>query len=155
MSNEPTDSEPTHDEFVPGPESGDYPSTLRITALPADKAQAATLDRIERWEQGEEVPHVINFEDRSQLRELLTDRRLELIEAVMDREPESIRGLADELDRDVHDVHDDLHLLAEYKIVHFEEDGRAKKPYVPYETVRLEVELGGPSADHSESSAPA
>ena len=43
---------------------------------------------------------------------------------------------------DVHDVHDDLHLLAEYDIIHFEEDGRAKKPYVPYDTVRIEVEFG-------------
>lgn len=155
MSNEPTDSEPTHDEFIPTPGPGDYPSTLRITALPADKAQAATLDRIERWEQGEEVPHVVNFEDRSRLRELLTDRRLELIEVVIENPPDSIRGLAETLDRDVHDVHDDLHLLAEYRIVHFEEDGRAKKPYIPYETVRLEVELGSQSTDHSESSAPA
>ncbi len=38
---------------------------------------------------------------------------------------------ASRLERDVHDVHDDLHLLAEYDIVHFEKDGRAKKPYVP------------------------
>lgn len=142
MSNEPTDAEPAHDESTPGPEEGAYPSTLRITALPAKEAQAAAIERAERWERGEAVPHVVNFEDRSRLRELLTDRRMELLEAVMDHPPESIRALASRLDRDVHDVHDDLYLLAEYDIVHFETNGRAKQPYVPYDTVRIEVVFG-------------
>jgi predicted transcriptional regulator len=154
MSNE-TDTEPTHDEFTPDADEVEYPSTLRITSLPSKQAQAAAVERAERWEQGEEVPHVVNFEDRSRLRELLTDRRMELLEVVMDHPPESIRALADRLDRDVHDVHDDVHLLAEYDIIHFEEDGRAKKPYVPYDTVRLEVEFGLKDGDGSESAASA
>lgn len=152
MSNEPN-SEPTHDEFTPGPDEVEYPSTLRITSLPAEQAQAAAIERAERWEQGEEVPHVVNFEERARLRQLLTDRRMELLEAVMEQPPESIRALADRLDRDVHDVHDDLHLLAEYDIIHFEEDGRAKKPYVPYDTVRIEVEFGLPRGEGSETAA--
>ena len=155
MPDEQTDTEPTHDEFTPGPEEVDYPSTLRITALPAKQAQAAALERAEQWENGEEVPHVVNFEDRAQLRELLADRRMELLEEVMERPPESIRALADRLDRDVHDVHDDLHLLADYDIVHFEEAGRAKKPYVPYDTVRLEVEFGLSRDGGAESQASA
>jgi len=74
---------------------------------------------------------------------------------VMEHPPESIRALADRLDRDVHDVHDELHLLAEYGIIHFEEDGRAKKPYVPYDTVRIEIEFGLPRGEESESAASA
>ncbi|MDX1747659.1 MAG: transcriptional regulator, partial [Halobacteriales archaeon] len=111
--------------------------------------------RAKRWEAGEEVPHVVNFEDRVKLRELLTDRRMELIEEVMEDPSESIRALADRLDRDVSDVHDDLYLLADYDIIHFEEDGRAKKPYVPYETVRIEVEFGVRRGKGSESPATA
>jgi predicted transcriptional regulator len=153
MSNEPTDTEPTHDEFTPDPSEVEYPSTLRITSLPAERAQAAAGKRAEQWEQGEDVPHVVNFEDRARLRQLLTDRRVELLETVIEQPPESIRALADRLDRDVHDVHDDLHLLAEYDIVHFEEDGRAKKPYVPYDTVRIEVEFGLPRGEESAASA--
>jgi len=153
MSNEPTDTEPTHDEFTPDPDEVEYPSTLRITSLPAEQAQAAAIERAEQWENGEEVPHVVNFEDRARLRQLLTDRRMELLEAVIERPPESIRALADRLDRDVHDVHDDLHLLAEYDVIHFEENGRAKKPYVPYDTVRIEVEFGLPRGEDSESAA--
>jgi predicted transcriptional regulator len=155
MSNESTDTEPTHDEFTPDPDEVEYPSTLRITSLPAEQAQAAAIERAEQWEDGEEVPHVVNFEDRARLRQLLTDRRMELLEAVMEHPPKSIRALADRLDRDVHDVHDDLHLLAEYDIIHFEADGRAKKPYVPYDTVRIEVEFGVPRGEDSESAASA
>ena len=155
MSDEPTDTEPTHDEFTPDPDEVEYPSTLRITSLPAEQAQAAAVERAEQWEDGEEVPHVVNFQDRARLRQLLTDRRMELLEAVMEQPPESIRALADRLDRDVHDVHDDLHLLAEYGVIHFEENGRAKKPYVPYDTVRIEVEFGLPRGEDSESAASA
>jgi len=155
MSDEPTDTEPTHDEFTPDPDEVEYPSTLRITSLPPQQAQAAAIERAERWEQGEEVPHVVNFQDRTRFRQLLTNRRMELLEEVMEHPPESIRALADRLDRDVHDVHDELHLLAEYGIIHFEEDGRAKKPYVPYDTVRIEIEFGLPRGEESESAASA
>jgi len=155
MSNDPTDTEPTHDEFTPSPDEVEFPSTLRITSLPTEQAQAAAIERAEQWEGGGEVPHVVNFEDRARLRQLLTDRRVELLEEVMENSPESIRALADRLDRDAHDVHDDLHLLAEYDIVHFEEDGRAKKPYVPYDTVRIEVEFGLPRGEEPESAASA
>ena len=153
MSNEPTDTEPTHDEFTPDPDEVEYPSTLRIASKPFEDHKESALDRAERWEQGDEVPHVVNFEDRARLRQLLTDRRMELLETVMERPPESIRALAGRLDRDVRDVHDDLHLLAEYDVIHFEEDGRAKKPYVPYDTVRIEVEFGLPRGENSESAA--
>lgn len=155
MTNEPTDTEPTHDEFTPGPDEVAYPSTLRITSLPAAQAQAAARKRAEQWEDGQAVPHVVNFEDRSRVRQLLADRRMELLEAVMEQPPASMRALADRLDRDVHDVHSDLHLLAEYDIIHFETDGRAKKPYVPYDTVRVEVEFGLPRGEDTESTASA
>jgi predicted transcriptional regulator len=152
MTDEPTDTEPTHDDFTSEPREVEYPSTLRITALPEKQAQAAAVERAERWEQGEEVPHVVNFEDRFRLRELLTDWRMELLEAVMENPPESICDLAGRLDRD---VHDDLYLLAEHDIIHFEEDGRAKKPYVPYDTVRIEIEFGRPRDEGTETSASA
>jgi len=155
MSNEPTDTEPTHEEFILSPDEVAYPSTLCIALLPAEQAQAAALKRAEQWGDGEEVPHVVNFEDRTRVRQLLTDRRMELLEAVMEHPPEGMRALADRFDQDVHDVHNDLHLLAEHEIVYFEEDGRAKKPYVPYDTVRIVIEFGLPRGESSESPASA
>lgn len=129
----------------------EYPPVLRITSQSDAAHRRDVLDRIERWEAGETVPHVVNFQNPSDLRALLTDRRVELLQSVMADRPESIRALADRLDRDVKTVHDDLTVLAEYDVIHFEQDGRAKRPVVPYETieVRLAIEPPGSADDRA------
>lgn len=137
------------------PKDVEYPSALRITSKPFEEHKERVLDRAERWEQGEEVPHVVNFQDASRLQRILTPRRLELVQSLMGAPAESMRGLADRLDRDVRQVHDDLQILGEYRIVHFREEGGAKKPYVPYDTVTIEVELTKSLDDTSESPASA
>jgi predicted transcriptional regulator len=137
------------------PEDIEYPSMLRITSKPFDEHKESTLDRAARWEQGEEVPHVVNFQDASRLQRILTPRRLELVSSLMDAPAESIRDLADRLGRDVRQVHDDLQTLSEYRIVHFREEGSAKQPHVPYETVKIEVELSKSLGRGSESPASA
>jgi len=55
---------------------------------------------------------------------------MRLLEEVMEHPPESMHGLADHLERDIHHIHNDIRLLAEHDIIHCEEDGRAKKPFV-------------------------
>jgi predicted transcriptional regulator len=137
------------------PETVEYPSVLRITSKPFDDHKESSLDRAKRWEQGEEVPHIVNFQDASRLQRILTPRRLELVRSLMDSPAESMRDLADRLNRDVRQVHDDLQLLSEYRIVHFREENGAKKPHVPYNTVKIEVELTKSVDDPSESSASA
>ncbi|WP_128904887.1 HVO_A0114 family putative DNA-binding protein [Halorubrum amylolyticum] len=137
------------------PEDVDYPSTLRITSKPFEEHKESVLDRADRWEQGEEVPHVVNFQDATRLQRLLTPRRLELVRSLMDAPAESMRDLAERLDRDVRQVHDDLQILNEYRIVHFREEDGAKKPFVPYNTVRIEVELGLSGGEEPESTASA
>ncbi len=47
------------------PADAEYPSTLRITSTPFEEHTESALDRAERWEQGEAVPHVVNFQDAS------------------------------------------------------------------------------------------
>lgn len=81
---------------------------------------------------------------------MLTARQIELLGSIMDAPPESIRALADRLDRGVKETAEDVNLLAEYEIVYFERDGRAKKPYVPYETVKIEVEITATAADETD-----
>lgn len=137
------------------PENIECPSILRLTSKPFDEHREDTLDRAERWERGEEVPHVVNFQDASRLQRVLTPRRLDLIRSLMDEAAESIRSLADRLDRDVRQVHDDLGVLSEYRIVHFREEGGAKQPYVPYDTVKIEVELSRPTGESTDSPASA
>lgn len=147
------DDTETEAEFLENREPTDYPSVLRVTSTPKEQHQRDALDRLERWEAGEEVPHVINFQNPSDLRALLTDRRVELLKSVMADQPGSIRQLADRLERDVKTVHDDLQVLAEYDVVHFEQDGRAKRPVVPYETIQVNLEISTPN--HVDDVAPA
>ena len=135
------------------PEDVQYPSTLRITSKPFEDHKQDALDRAERWEQGETVPHVVNFQDASRLQRILTPRRLELVRSLMDASAESMRDLAGHLDRDIRQVHDDLETLSEYRIVHFHEEGGAKKPFVPYDTVQIEVELSTLPGDTSGSAS--
>lgn len=128
-------------DFLDDRDPENYPSVLRITSDSAEVHRQDALDRIERWEAGEEIPHVVNFQNPSDLRALLTDRRVELLRSVMTERPDSIRQLADRLDRDVKTVHTDLQILAKYDIVHFEEAGRAKRPFVPYDSIEVSLEI--------------
>lgn len=127
--------------FLEDRDPEDYPSVLRITSEPDDVHRQEALDRLDRWQAGEEVPHVINFQNPSDLRALLTDRRVELLRSIMTEQPDSIRQLADRVDRDVKTVHDDLQVLAEYDIVQFEQAGQAKRPFVPYDTIKVSLEI--------------
>ena len=43
-------------------------------------------------------------------------------------------------------VHGDLQILAEYDIVHFETAGRAKRPFVPYESIEVSLEVTSSTA---------
>lgn len=127
--------------FLEARDHEDYPSVLRMTSTTEEAHRKDALDRLTRWEAGEDVPHVINFQNPSDLRALLTDRRVELLRSIMAERPDSIRQLADRLCRDVKTVHDDLQVLADYDIVHFEQAGRAKRPFVPYETIEINLEI--------------
>ncbi|GAA0277660.1 HVO_A0114 family putative DNA-binding protein [Halobacterium noricense] len=132
--------------FLEDRDPEDYPSVLRITSDPEEAHRQDALDRLDRWKAGEEVPHVINFENPSDLRALLTDRRVELLRSIMTDRPDSIRQLAERLDRDVKSVHDDLQVLADYDIVHFEQAGRAKRPFVPYDSIEVSLEISTPTS---------
>jgi len=130
--------------FLEDRDPEDYPSVLRITSDSEQSHRQDALDRLDRWEAGEEVPHVVNFQNPSDLRALLTDRRVELIQSIMSERPESIRQLAKRLDRDVKSVHDDLQVLAGYDIVYFEQAGRAKRAFVPYDSIEISLKISTP-----------
>lgn len=132
------------------PPDAEYPSVLLVTSKPFEENKQQALEYVEKWDDGEEVPRLVNFQDASQLQRVLTPRRLELVESLMDAPAASIRALADRLDRDVRQVHDDLDVLSEYRIVQLRPDGAAKRPFVPYETVRIEVELSVSPDDPTE-----
>lgn len=126
-------------------------TTLVITTLPeSESVDAAVRIASDAAAAGAPAPHRKNFQNPSDVRQLLTPRRLELIEALMDATPDSISALATTLDRNYREVYEDLHILEDAGIVHFNTKGRSKQPVVPYERIRIEVEIGR-SADRTES----
>jgi predicted transcriptional regulator len=139
-----TNSDTAHEhEHAPHPDTAEYPSLLLITADPSEVALERELEMAERFEQDEDTPHLLNFENPADLRKLLTERRLEVLRSINANPPTSIRALTDRLERAASDVHEDVHLLADYNIVYFEQDGRARAPYIPYDRVTIEIDVLG------------
>lgn len=67
--------------------------------------------------------------------------RVELLRAVARGTPASMREAARLVDRDVHGVHDDLRELAGLGVLDLEREGRARRPVVDYDDLRVEVAL--------------
>lgn len=118
-----------------------YPETLRITVGSVASMVDAAVDGLSGGGPAEEA--VRNFDSVSDIRQLLTDRRLELMRSIMTAPPASISDLADRLNRNYADVHSDVKVLADHGIVYFDTDGQAKQPVIPYERVRLDIEVVG------------
>ncbi len=137
------------------PRDRPHPGVLRVTVESFDEMREGTLDAVDAVSEGEEQPAVVSFRTVGELRKILTDRRLELLQELMTIEgaAESISALAENLDRDYSAVHDDVSLLADYGLVFLIEEGQSKRPYLPYERVHLDVELVG--GDSGEEHAPA
>ncbi|WP_129116598.1 HVO_A0114 family putative DNA-binding protein [Halegenticoccus tardaugens] len=138
---------------VPDPEDAEYPAVLLITIESEEQATTRQLEFADRFERGEEVPHVLSFEHPSQLRKLFTDKRHEIVRAIDAEPPESLRQLAERLDRSHTEVAKDVNILADYGIVYFREHGRAKAPYIPYEEVRVEYDMLGDDSSHAPAPA--
>jgi predicted transcriptional regulator len=151
-------TEPTDDGWpdkYSDPRDRPHPSVLRVTVESFDEMREDTLDAVEAVSEGEEQPAVVSFRTVGELRKMLTDRRIELLRALMATEGavESISALAQDLDRDYRTVHDDVSLLADHGLLFIVEDGQSKRPYLPYERIHLDVELVG--GQSSEEPAPA
>lgn len=86
-------------------------------------------------QKGYQQVHVLSLADAGAV---LTDRRIEIIEALQQNEYQSVRALARELDRDQGAVSRDLSMLAEHGITTLERDGNAKRPILREGTVVVE-----------------
>jgi len=112
--------------------------------MPSEKFREESKRRMERsLDEGEAQDHYHNFEDPSDVQKLLSSKRLELVVELLENDYDSISAVADAVDRDYKSVHSDLEVLSEYDIVRFDESGkgRVRKPYIPYENVRVELEV--------------
>ena len=143
-------SEPTDDgwpEKYRDPRERPHPDELRVTVETFDRMQDETLETVTAVSDGDPQPAVASFSTVTDLRKILTDRRLELLQELIntDGAADSITALANNLDRDYSTVHDDVTLLSEHGLLFVVDEGQTKRPYVPYERIHLDVELVGTS----------
>lgn len=133
-----TESNPT-ELAANGAES--YPETLRITVGSVASMVDAAVTQLDGEDPAEEA--IRSFDRVADIRQLLTERRLEVMRSIMTAPPDSISNLADRLDRNYSEVHSDVAVLADHDIIYFESDGRAKRPVIPYERVHVDIEVVG------------
>ena len=119
-------------------------TTLTIETKTWTDAKEKALEKARRFDEGEEINETnVVFVDPADVQRILTPKRMEMMETLMsdDVEVGSIRELAEVLNRNPSEVHEDVHILEEYSIVVLREEGRAKRPVVPYDDININVSL--------------
>ena len=125
--------------------------TLTIESKTWTDAKEEALEKARRFDEGEEIDETnVVFVDPADVQRILTPKRMEMIETLMSegKEVGSIRELAEVLDRNPSEVHEDVHTLEEYSIIRLHDEGRAKRPAVPYDDININVSL---SRSHGEA----
>ena len=82
---------------------------------------------------------------------LLTPQTVELLRTIAREQPASIREAARLVDRDIKNVHRELIRLGARGLVTFEDEGRARRPVVSYDALRIDIGL---SIDTGTGTAP-
>ena len=92
------------------------------------------------------------FESAADLRQILTEKRLELLLAISRHRPASVHELAELLGRDYKNVSTDITLLERLGLVRLgarSGKGRAQAPTVPYDEIHVTIDLRQPRAAHA------
>ena len=118
-----------------------YGKNIVIKEQSQEEFAEESAERLGEALEGEEVELTVSFDSPEKIRKLLTEKRLELMKTIMEKEPDSITELTEILDRDMKEVHNDLKLLEENNIVFFEEEGRKKKPVIPYNDIKVDYSI--------------
>ena len=118
--------------------------TLKVTVGERDRLDQRTRRRIkaaQECEEPDDAQPILNFGSYAELSRLLSQKNLELMEAIFEHEPESIREATELVDRDYKQVHRNLSELEDIGVIEFEGggSGRAKKPVLAYEGLEIDI----------------
>ncbi|WP_159904842.1 HVO_A0114 family putative DNA-binding protein [Salinirussus salinus] len=122
-------------------------NTLIVTVESIGAVKQRTSDAFEQAlgdnTRDEDSPRRLSFETTDQLAQVFTPRAIDLLQAIAQEEPASIREAARLVDRDIKQVSENLERLEEYGVVEFLNEGRAKRPVVPYDEIDIRLPLRG------------
>lgn len=101
------------------------------------------MERLERGEKVRKKKPGIYFESLEVMRKAITHERVKILKVIKDKHPQSIYELAKLLGRNLKNVADDVHYLAELGLIELEKgksNGREKTmPVVKYDKILLEI----------------
>lgn len=101
------------------------------------------MERIERGEKVKKGRHGVYFENLDVMRKAITQERLKILKAIKEKHPASIYELAKLLKRNLKNVSNDVHYLADLGLIELEKgksNGREKTmPIVDYNKILLEI----------------
>ena len=102
-----------------------------------------TFARISKGDRSVREP-ALYFESVDELRRVLTEKRFELLTAIVRERPASVHRLAQLLRRDYKNVSDDVAFFGRLGLIKLKTiagKGRALTPTVPYDEIRVTIDL--------------
>lgn len=122
---------------------------LKITVGDFDSLAERTRDRLQTLEGDTEpaalddVQSELRFGSYSELFDVLSEKRLELLRAIATHDPDSISATAELVDRDYKSVYRQLDELEELGVVEFEEvtPRTARKPIFDYDGIEIDLDF--------------
>lgn len=113
------------------------PSTLLATVTTAEQPHSDSTPELRTGLDSRRESDVLVFPDLEGFYRTFTPRTLELIEVIRREGPASITETAHMVERDVKNVHTELHHLDDMGVLSFVREGRANRPVVKYDEVQL------------------
>lgn len=128
--------------------------TLIVTVESLDDVHSRSDSQLERALAGDvpddDAPRRLSFERTDQLTSVFSARAIDLLQTIAQAEPESMREAARLADRDIKQVSENLERLARYDVVEFVEEGRSKRPVVPFDDIEVQLPLRKSSTEPTE-----
>lgn len=104
-----------------------------------DEAQEKSESRIEKLrklsEKEDERSEDLILLDPESYSEVATEKRIEIIEALRKRNYGSKKELAEDLERDIKNIHEDLEILRRNSVVEMERNGKKVSPSLKHKHV--------------------
>src|SRR5262245_20093023 len=94
-----------------------------LVVEPTSKAMDRAFSQIAKSSKKYQGLEVISFPDFETLGKVITGARLELLHAIRTEKPRSIQELARQVKRDFKNVHQDVMLLSEFRLIELKKTG--------------------------------
>lgn len=112
-----------------------------------------TLAALDAGEDVEAEPSRLVVESLATFNRIFRPTNLGLLEALAEHDPDSIRDLAEIVGRHPPEVTENVNELADYGLVRFEEDGRAKRPWLWYDEIEISGDVPLSGVDRGDAAA--